>query len=163
MAVTWISQLGVTEPSTWWTPEFVIFLIIAGDSSNYLKHWKRASKKEYQTYCIYPDMWETTSRDKLRNTGKGNLKKDQDKKSKKNWDILKMMAIGKKWLIPEQKKLTMGDVLLDGLHISWFSDNKMLSWIVIGEDDGGIKSLKASLIRLSLKEEPYASLFWWFH
>ena len=28
-----------------------------------------------------------------------------------------MMAIGKKWLIPEQKKLTMGDVLLDGLHI----------------------------------------------
>ena len=75
-------------------------------------------------------MWETTSRDKLRNTGMGNLKKDQDKKSKKNWDILKMMAIGKKWLIPEQKKLTIGDVLLDGLHISWFSNNKMLPWIV---------------------------------
>ena len=73
------------------------------------------------------------------------------------------MAIGKKWLIPEQNKLTMGDVLLDGLHISWFSDNKMLPWIVIDEDDGGIKSLKASLIRLLLKEEPYASLFWWIH
>ena len=53
----------------------------------------------------------------------------------------------------------MGDVLLDGLHISWFSDNKMLPSVVIDEDDGGIKSLKASLIRLLLKEEPYASLF----
>lgn len=53
----------------------------------------------------------------------------------------------------------MGDVLLDRLNISWFSDNKMLPWVEIDEDDGGIKSLKASLIRLSLKEEPYASLF----
>ena len=61
--------------------------------------------------------------------------------------------------MPEQKKLTMGDVLLDGLHISWFSDNTMLPWILIDEDGSGIKSLKASLIRLSLKEEPYASLF----
>ena len=59
----------------------------------------------------------------------------------------------------DKKKLTIGNVLLDGLHISWFSDNKMLPWIVNYEDGGGIKSLKASLIRLSLKEEPYASLF----
>ena len=73
-----------------------------------------------------------------------------------------MIAIGKKWLTLEQKKLTMGDVLLDRLHISWFSDNR-LPWIVIDEDGSVIKSLKASLIRLSLKKEPYASLFWWFH
>ena len=41
----------------------------------------------------------------------------------------------------------------------WFSDNKRLPWIVIDEDGSVIKSLKASLIRLSLKKEPYASLF----
>ena len=33
----------------------------------------------------------------------------------------------------------------------------MLPGIVIDEDGSGIKSLKASLIRLLLKEEPYAS------